>query len=149
MTLARSLDVRKAIYDSADVAIELVPNGCVQAYEFYLAHKEVSSSIQKGQRTRTRGPKSMAKGPGCAPPLNNGSTIVAYEDPKMSSSLTAEDAQERLDRLTTKASSQPVVSQEGDLTTPKVSATQTFELLLGLSDSIRRRCRQKITASER
>lgn len=116
VTRTQSLDVRTATYDSADVAILLVPNGCVQEYEFYLAHKEASSSSQKAQRTRTRRPTSMAKRPRCAAPPNNGSTIVAYEDSKTSYFLSAEEAQQKLDALPSKSTSQPIVSQEADPT---------------------------------
>jgi hypothetical protein len=103
-----SAPLRTAVYDSAHLAVVFVPNGCVDAYEFYASRKEngnVSSAVPNTRHPRSRRSKSARKAPSCAAPPDNGSTIVRYQDAESGSTITNDRAQERLDALGSKSSS--------------------------------------------
>lgn len=109
---SRVLPLRTAIYALAHLRVELVPNGCVQAYEFREAQKaeSIPGSPDTGARHRARRqPKLHEKTPICIVSSDSGSTIVQYQDSETGSLLDADNSRQRLATIRSKSSSQPEV----------------------------------------
>lgn len=119
VTPSRSVPLRTSLYAAAHLKIVFVPNGCVDAYEYEEAHKasyDTNLASSKLRRSRSRRSKSADKALHCVPPPDNGSTIVRYEDADNGSSVSAEDAKQRLDAIGWKSSSQPALALVVDST---------------------------------
>jgi hypothetical protein len=120
VTSSRSVPLRTAVYDPAHLRVVLVPNGCVDAYEYAASRKANGDAGLAGynvRHSRSRRSKSADKAPRCVPPADNGSAIVRYEDVENGSPVSAEDAKRRLDTIGSKSSSQPTLSLGFDSTT--------------------------------
>jgi hypothetical protein len=100
--------VRTAHYSSANTNIVLVPNECVESYEYEVAQRSIAARSTK----LAAGKGEMKSTARCTPSLNYGWTIVGYVDSSDSSFISAEMAKVLLDRITVRQTSPPVVEVE-------------------------------------
>jgi hypothetical protein len=115
VTPSTSVSLRTAIYYTAHLRLLFVPCGCVHDYERDESRKANSNArTEKSSSQRSRSGRSKPVYTTCVPPANNGSTIIRYEDDENGSSISADDAKQRLDRIRSKLSSSPVLATSVD-----------------------------------
>jgi hypothetical protein len=102
---ASIVPVRTAHYSYAHVKVVFVPNGCVGAYDEAvrtLAERSRYPALAKQGKSSTR----------CVTPANGGWTIVGYLDPADNRALSIETARPRLNSITVKQTTPPIVEVE-------------------------------------
>ena len=109
MTQAGSVAVRSATFAVAHTAVDFVPAGCVDSYEYYQTHKNDVAPTGGTRRRRTpiRTPKSSF--PACVPSADGASTIVGYQDTSSGSAIESETAERNLANMSAKSSVPPTV----------------------------------------
>jgi hypothetical protein len=123
ITQAQTMPIWTATYALADLAIQLAPIGCTDAFEFYESHKNpsTSSSNLEYDSSRKRHPRQPEKSPDCVHSSPLHSVIVRYRDAMSDESLSNEIAQQRLDSLVSHSPTQPLISRGGDTGGPRTS----------------------------
>lgn len=113
ITEAGSVPLRISTYADAHLAVAFVPAGCVDSYEYFEAHKDDISSSRSARRYRGSSYAAKSGSPICAPPADEASTIVGYQDTMSGSTIDSGTAERHLTGLSTKSHALPSVKALG------------------------------------
>ena len=101
-----SVLVGTATYSSVNVDVAFVQNGCVEAYEQVV--KSLADESRHSASAKSRRLRSVKR---CVPSQNAGWTTVKYINSAENYDISADIAAARLERITTKLASSPIVER--------------------------------------
>jgi len=85
---SKPVPLRTAVYDSADLRIAFVPNGCVEAY-YEMSQRQPLKTSSKGRASSSRVSSPGRKPVVCKSAEHKGSSIVGYMDAENDTPLTS------------------------------------------------------------
>ncbi len=105
ITQAGPVLLRTSVYEAPHLAIDFVPAGCVDSYNYYKAHKNDVAPSRGFRRHHA----TTSVQPPCVPPLDKASTIVGYRNTASGSEVDHRTAESYLAGIGVRTAVPPII----------------------------------------